>query len=108
VTMNDPVYIEAAQALARSMAQAAGTPNDKARDGFRRCLARPPHDDELRQIVSLYGTARAEYANKSEDAKKISGKTSDANAEKINVVELAAWTTVGNVLLNLDETLMKP
>ena len=40
VTLNDPVYLEAAQALARKMAAGGVTPQDKARFGFRLCLSR--------------------------------------------------------------------
>ena len=47
VTMNDPVYVEAAQALARRIAKAGATPADQARIGFRLCLARPPSATEL-------------------------------------------------------------
>ncbi len=38
VTLNDPVYVEAAQALARRMAAGGSTPEDRARLGFRLCL----------------------------------------------------------------------
>src|SRR5207342_1210973 len=47
VSLNDPVYIEAAQALARRMvAEGGNTPADRARHGFRLVLARPPHEGE--------------------------------------------------------------
>src|SRR5437868_1320929 len=76
VTLNDPVYIEAAQALARSIAQNGGSLEEKVRYGFRRCLARPPRETELQQLVNLHQSVRAEYGNKPEEAKKIAGKTS--------------------------------
>src|SRR5262249_35659952 len=48
VTLNDPVYIEAAQALARRMAAASGDAVAKAAFGFRLTLTRPPTDRESR------------------------------------------------------------
>src|SRR5258707_5541923 len=54
VTLNDPVYFEAAQALARRMSEIPGLPADKARFGFRLCLARPPRPQELKQLIGLF------------------------------------------------------
>src|SRR5437660_11919754 len=51
VTLNDPVYLEAAQALARRVASGGGTVGERARRGFRLCLARPPLGDELDRLV---------------------------------------------------------
>ncbi len=107
VTLNDPVYFEAAQALARRMLETAGSPADKARYGFRLCLARPPHPAELKQLVDLFGAARTDYAAKPDQAHKMTDSLQPPH-EELELAALAAWTTVANVLLNLDETLMKP
>ena len=52
VTLNDPVYLEAAQALARRISAAGATPADKARHGFRLCLSRPPAEAELSGLLN--------------------------------------------------------
>ena len=108
VTMNDPVYVEAAQALARRLVSEGGsTDADRARHGFRLALARPPSDTELAKLVKLHADSRAEFLK---DTAKATALATDplgplpAGAEAAN---LAAWTTVANVLLNLDEALMK-
>ena len=62
VTLNDPVYIEAAQGLARRMAAASGSVADKVRHGFRLCVARPPSDTELNRLVQLFEAARPRFA----------------------------------------------
>ncbi|MBI5800860.1 MAG: DUF1553 domain-containing protein, partial [Verrucomicrobia bacterium] len=63
VTMNDPVYVEAAQALARRMAKEGGaTDADKARHGFRLVLARPPSDNELARLVKLHSECAVVFA----------------------------------------------
>ena len=55
-----------------------------------------------------YDEARAAYAKDPEKAKQIATEPSGPAPEGLDVIDLAAWTAVGNVLLNLDETLMRP
>ena len=107
VTLNDPVYVEAAQALARRLNAAGATPEDKARHGFRLCLARPPSDAELQQLVELYQQTRPRFTAAAEQAKRLATVPLGAPPDGADVADLAAWTVVGNVLLNLDEMLMK-
>jgi hypothetical protein len=84
-----------------------GAPAEKAGQGFRLCLARAPGADELKQLLDLYNDSRTHYAAKPEEAAKFASSALHP-AKDQDVTELAAWTTVANVLLNLDETLMKP
>ncbi|HQU43509.1 MAG TPA: DUF1553 domain-containing protein, partial [Pirellulales bacterium] len=108
VTLNDPVYVEASQALARRMVSAGGpTAADRARYGFRLCVARPPHGDELTRLVRLYEKALARFNQSPVEAQKLATDPLGPAPAEMNVAELAAWTVVGNVLLNMDETLMK-
>jgi hypothetical protein len=107
VTLNDPVFVEAAQALARRAVAAGGSTVDRARFVFRACLARPPLEAELSRLVQLFERNLARYVQSPEEAKRLASEPLGAPAEGMNVAELAAWTVVGNVVLNLDETLMK-
>jgi hypothetical protein len=107
VTLNDPVYIEAAQALARRMAQSDGSPPQKARYGFRLCVARPPHENELQPLLQLFEAARQEYTRDLAKAKRLATEPIGPVPDGLDVADLAAWTTVGNVLLNLDEVVMR-
>ncbi len=107
VTLNDPVYVEAAQALGRRMAAIGDATAEKARLGFRICLARHPSDAELQQLVDLFEKARSRFAESPDLAQKIATMPLGAAPAGADVVELAAWTAVGNVLLNLDEMFMK-
>ena len=108
VTLNDPVYIEAAQALARKIVASGGaTPADRARYGFRTTLARPPQEAELARLVTLYEQSLAKFSQNAAEAKRLATDPLGPEPAGTNVAELAAWTVVSNVLLNLDETLMK-
>ena len=111
VTMNDPAYVEAAQALARRMVREGGsTDSDRATHGFRLVLARRPTVTEVDRLFGLYAAARADFLAAPEDAGKMATDPlgpvpSDFPAD---VADLAAWTVVANVILNLDETFMCP
>jgi hypothetical protein len=107
VTLNDPVSIEAAQARARRMAGAGPEPADRARFGFRLCLARPPSDAELARLIALYQSARQAFAADTAKARQMATDPLGPAPPDAEIADLAAWTVVGNVLLNLDEMLMK-
>jgi mono/diheme cytochrome c family protein len=108
VTMNDPVYIEAAQALARKMMEKGGaTPSDKAAHGFQACLVRPPSEAEVRRLVKLYEEARASFARDIPRANQFATTPLGPLPKGMDAADAAAWTVVANVLLNLDEMLMK-
>ncbi|MCU0704028.1 MAG: PSD1 and planctomycete cytochrome C domain-containing protein [Fimbriiglobus sp.] len=107
VTLNDPVYVEAAQALARKVAAHGTTTDERVVFAFRTCTSREPTAKERTRLVKLFEEAKAEYVK---DAKKAEAMATDPIGplpKGANAAELAAWTTVGNVLLNLDEMLMR-
>lgn len=111
VTLNDPVYVEAAQALARLIVGNVGSPEDRVRDAVRRVLARMPSAAETKHLVQLFETALTAYRSEPEQAAALIASPeilSDSPGVKpADVPELAAWTAVANVLLNLDEVLMR-
>ena len=108
VTLNDPVYVECAQALARKIAAEGGaTARDKAAYGFRRCLSRAPKDAEVDRLVALFGEMRARFAADKAKATSMATEPLGALPAGMDVTDLAAWTVVGNVLLNLDEMFLK-
>jgi hypothetical protein len=107
VTMNDPVYVEAAQALARRMVDGATPPAEQARRGFRIVLARTPSDKELQRLIALHDEAFTFYKQDATKAAAMATNPIGPVPPGADVAELAAWTTVASVLLNLDETLMK-
>jgi hypothetical protein len=99
--MNDPVFVDAAQALGRMMAARQAAVESRAAYLFRRCLTRPPVDEELALLVKYYRGQKQRFAGKELDAAAVAGPgEGDAN-------ERAAWTVVARSLLNLDETITK-
>jgi hypothetical protein len=111
VTMNDPAYVEAAQALARRMVRDGGsTAADRAVHGFRLVLARYPVAAEVDRLVQLQDEAHTDYAAAPADARQMAtNPLGPVPADlDIGLADLAAWTVVANVILNLDEAFMCP
>ncbi len=107
VTLNDPVYVEASQALARKAVDAGKTPGEKVTAAFKLALGRPPSEKELTRVVKLYEDAKADFDRDKAKAMDFATKPLGPLPKGADAVELAAWTTVANVLLNLDEMLMR-
>jgi mono/diheme cytochrome c family protein len=108
VTLNDPVYVEAAQALARRIVKEGGTSVEaRAQYGFRLCLARPPRESELKRLVELVQKVQKDYAADPKEAQQMATDPLGPLPAGMNAPELAAWTVVSNVLLNLDEMFAK-
>jgi hypothetical protein len=107
VTLNDPVYVEAAQALARRIVQEGG-PDVRSRVSFglRLCLCRPAQSEQVEPLVALFEAEYLRYRADREAAAALSGQASSASPPA-SAAELAAWITVANVLLNLDAVLTK-
>jgi cytochrome c553/uncharacterized membrane protein len=104
-TLNDPVFVEAAAGLARRVLEVRG--DDAARIGWavRACVMRSARAEEVEVLAKALTAARARYARAAGEARKLIG--APAGMAEGEAAELAAWTVVGNVLLNLDEVLTK-
>jgi hypothetical protein len=107
VTLNDPVYVEAAQAFARKIATAGETTPEKIEFAFRTVLGRDPGEKELGRLVQLYSDAFDAYGKDLRKATEMATVPIGPLPKGALATELAAWTTVANVILNLDEVLMK-
>ena len=108
VTMNDPVYVEAAQGLARrTMKDGGATPAEKVAFAVRVCLSRPATDDEVKRLVKLYDESKAGFAKNPAKAAQFATVPLGPLPAGMEVADAAAWAVVGSVLLNLDEMFMK-
>ncbi|MEX0741210.1 MAG: DUF1553 domain-containing protein, partial [Phycisphaeraceae bacterium] len=107
VTLNDPVFVEAAQGLARRMIDGSEDAAARATLGFRIVLARHPEPAEVEALVALHADAYDEYADQPEQAKAMATDPLGPLPDGADAADYAAWTVVANVLLNLDEALMK-
>jgi hypothetical protein len=98
--LNDPVFIEAAQALAvRVIEESPRDIEERLRYAFRLCLARTPRPNELRQLRE-YFQRQVEIFEAEETSPREFMPVALAASSR---VEGAAWTAVASVLMNLDE-----
>jgi hypothetical protein len=104
--LNEKVYVEASAALARRMMGDASDDKGRAALGFRLCTARTPTDAEVEVLVKLYREQLEKYHKDAAAARAMVKNGGDLPAG-VEAAELAAWTVVANVLLNLDETITK-
>jgi len=109
VTMNDPVYVEANQALARRLAAEvkSGDAAAKVRHAYRLALAREADESEVATLTKLHEDALAAFKADAEAAKKMATEPIGPAPEGTDLADLAAWTATANVIMNLDEFLMR-
>lgn len=103
--LNDPVFFEAAQALAeRVLRQAPGASfRDRLRYAFELTLARAPNGREEERMLGLWHRQMDLLKSESDTVAAIFPYKLD----NLNPAEGAAWVSVASVLLNLDEFVTK-
>ena len=109
VTLNETVFLEAARELGRRAWQDGGADDSQRMDyAFRRVLARTPESAERDELMALLADQRERLASADLDAYELAfGKPAVDEGTADAPVELAAWTAVSRVLLNLDETITR-
>ena len=105
--MNDIQHYEAARGLAQRMMTSSTEAAARITFAYRTVLSRPPAAEEMAVVLELYQRQMRKYEAMPEDAKKAVtfGKTPPITglAER----ELASWTLVANLILNLDEAVVR-
>jgi len=106
-TLNEPVSVEAAQALAKRVLKEGG-PNDAERLGyaFRLATSRRPTDAESEVLLKLLAKEERRITDGWVSALDLSGMRG-APPSDMTPTRAAAWTVVARVILNLDETITK-
>ncbi len=111
MTLNETLAMEAARALARrALADGGTTDTDRIAYAFRRCVGRVPTDSERAVLTKLLDKQAKRFAEGWANA----WETATGKAEKpadipggANPTQLAAYTVIARVLLNLDETITR-
>jgi hypothetical protein len=99
--LNDVVFLEASQAIGRTMAMASGSDEERIENLIRRFFARPSQAEERALLVSFLQTQRQRLVSQELDATALAGK----GGGEVN--ERAAWTALARALFNLDEAVTK-
>jgi cytochrome c553 len=106
--MNDVQHVEAARGLAgRLMTEGGDTPEARITFGCRTVLGRRPSSEELAIIRVALQEHLAKYSVAPAEAAKLIRQGESPPPPGLAEPELAAWTLVANLLLNLDETITR-
>ncbi|MEM8713260.1 MAG: DUF1553 domain-containing protein, partial [Planctomycetota bacterium] len=105
VTLNDPVFVEASQALAERAQRGASEHREVVRTMLWCALTRPPSEDQVETLLALFGDAVEAFRADPEASSAFAGEgAATANG---SAPEHAAWVLVASTVLNLDRALTK-
>jgi hypothetical protein len=108
IILNDPQYFEAARHLGYRMLREGGAEDSaRLRYGFRLATGRPPCDSECTVLEESLSSQRAHYVADVEAAKKAIAVGESPVPGDVPPPELAAYTMVANLILNLDEVITR-
>jgi hypothetical protein len=110
-TLNEPLFLETARALAaHALVEGGKTDERRLSYVFRHCLSRNPSSEEVSELLAFLRKETQRFA----DGKLNSWDLLGANAalspllpKGVTAAQVAGWTAVSRVLLNLDETITK-
>jgi len=109
VLLNDPSYVEASRSLAaRILKECNGSPEERVAWAWRQVLQRLPRVEEMETVMPLLREHIAHYKASPTAAESLLTTGLTAVPPDTDKVELAAWTHVARVLLNLHETITRP
>ena len=106
--LNDQQFVEASRSFAQRMLLDGGkSAPSRITYGFRLATARKPTNSEIKVLEETLKAQLEDYRKDNEAAEKLLKVGSFKNDSGLDKAELAAWTTVASMILNLDETLTK-
>jgi mono/diheme cytochrome c family protein len=110
-TLNEPVSVEAARALAlRALREGSRSESDRLALAFRLCVARKPTRQEMAELRGLLRRQTERLREGWVGARELAGldgADTPGLPSGVTPVDVAAWTAVARVILNLDETITK-
>ena len=107
--LNDPTFVEAARAFgARIISEGGETDEQRFQFAFGHAVSRSPDDVEDGILKKLLATQRAHYQQHPEEAKKLVAiGLAPMPSDDLDTAELAAWTAVARVILNMNEAISR-
>lgn len=106
--MNDVTFMEAARVLAQHTLQETGdSPSQRIQSMFMKLVGRTASIDELRILTDAVEQHRQYFADHLDAAQRLLRVGEAPVDARLSPIELAAYTSVANVILNFDETVTK-
>ena len=106
--LNDPTYVEAARVFAGRIINEGGkNAEERINWAFHKALSRLPQPEELEIMTGLYDKHKNEYTGNPDAAKTLVATGQASTTQGIEPIELASWTSVARVILNLHEMITR-
>jgi hypothetical protein len=106
--MNDEQFVEASRQMAeRIMTEGGLGDGQRASYAFRLATSRLPSNAELSALLDVYRSTLARFRSDHQAAEKLVAVGESKRSDTLDVSQLAAWSVVANMILNLDETITK-
>ena len=107
-TLNDPAYVEAARVWAESIVKHGGSDaNRRVAWAYRQATGREANEEQTRILSSTYRKARDHFQSHAAEAAALLGVGESPPDASLDPVEVASYTQVGQLILNLDEVLTR-
>lgn len=109
VLLNDPTFVEASRSFAqRVMFEAQGSDRERLNWAMQQALSRDATPAEAEIMLDLLETNRKEFADQPASASLLLSVGLTKPQEGLDPVELAAWSEICRLILNLHETITRP
>jgi hypothetical protein len=106
--MNEVTFVEASRKLAeRMMTEGGATPESRLQYGYLLALARKPAPRQQQILLKTLGEFETSYRAEPKAAADLIHQGESTVKPGLAPEELAAWTSVASLILNLDETITK-
>ncbi len=106
--LNDTQHFEAARSFgARMLSEGGNTPTERITFGYKAALSREPDATELQVVHGVLDQYLERYRQDPAGAKAVVAIGESTRPQGMNDADLAAYTLIGNLILNLDETVTR-
>jgi hypothetical protein len=106
--MNDVTFLEASRKLAeRILAEGGRTPESRIEYGYKRLLARAPSAKQKQILLAAQARMATDFGKDPTAATQFLQQGESSIARVTDPAELAAWTSIASLLLNMDEAITK-
>ncbi|MEZ6086612.1 MAG: DUF1553 domain-containing protein [Pirellulaceae bacterium] len=106
--MNDPTFVEAARKLAERTMRHDGDQQSRMLWLFQSATSRIASDGEIAVLVETFSEQRRHFEQRPALAMQLLSVGDSGFDPSLNVIDLAAWTTIASLVMGLDETVTKP
>jgi len=105
-TLNNLVFVEASQGLAKRVLTQPGLndDDDRVKFAFTVCASRPPNSNEQARFIDLLQQSRAYYKTNPQDAKKLANRHAP---DGVPIQDTAAWVATARIMMNMDQVLTR-